>query len=208
MGNGGTRQAMSKAVFLDRDGTVNEEVGYLRDLAHLRLIPGAGLAVRRLNETGFAVILVTNQSGVARGYFPESLVHDAHSRLDELLKLDGARIDAVYYCPHHPTAGNSSYTVECDCRKPRTGLIDRAVRDLSIDRARSCMVGDKWSDVELAQRAGLCSILVMSGFAPDDPGNERPDRVKDPDFIARSLLEAADWIISRDRHAPGRGEKG
>jgi D-glycero-D-manno-heptose 1,7-bisphosphate phosphatase len=186
---------MNKAVFLDRDGTVNEEVGYLRDISMLRLIPGAGQAIHRLNKAGFKVILITNQSGVARGYFPEDLVHRAHARLDELLKADNAWIDAVYYCPHHPTAGNSHFTVDCDCRKPRTGLIERAVKDHTIDITRSYMVGDKWSDIELAQRAGVHGVLVMSGFAPDDPGNRRPERLKEPDFRARDLQEAANWII-------------
>jgi D-glycero-D-manno-heptose 1,7-bisphosphate phosphatase len=186
---------MHRAVFLDRDGTVNVEVGYLRDLANLRLIDGAGAAIRRLNEAGLKVVLVTNQSGVARGYFPESLVNEAHVRLDRMLREEGARIDAVYYCPHHPTEGNSSYTVACDCRKPGTGLIDRAARDLDIDVKQSYMVGDKWSDVELGQRAGARSILVQSGFAPDEPGNIRPAHVSDPDFIAHTILEAAEWIV-------------
>jgi len=188
---------MHRAVFLDRDGTVNEEVGYLRDLADLRLIPGAGAAIKRLNDAGLKVVLVTNQSGVARGYFPESLVREAHERLDQMLRREGARIDAVYYCPHHPTAGNSIYTIVCDCRKPGTGLIDRAVRDLGIDVKQSYVVGDKWSDVELGQRAGAHSILVRSGFAPDDPGNIRPAQISDPDFIAHTITEAADWIIQR-----------
>ena len=187
---------MKKAVFLDRDGTVNEEVGYMTDLAKLRLIKGAGAAIRRLNETGYTVVLVTNQSGVARGYFPESLVHEANDRLDEMLRSDGARIDAVYYCPHHPTAGSSNLTRDCDCRKPRTGLIDRAVKDLGIDIRHSYMVGDKWSDVDLGHRAGMRSILVQSGFAADDPGNKRAAQVQEPDFLAHSLAEAADWIIS------------
>ncbi len=186
------------AVFLDRDGTVNEEVGYLRDLAKLKLIPGAAAAIRRLNEAGHPVILVTNQSGVARGYFPESLVHDAHALLAEMLGKEGARLDGIYYCPHHPTAGNSHYTTECDCRKPATGLLVRAAKDMHIDLARSFMVGDKWSDVELGHRAGCRSILVSTGFAADDPGNKRPARVKDPDLIAHDLAEAVDWILRQD----------
>ncbi len=185
------------AVFLDRDGTVNEEVGYLRDLRMLKLIPGASAAIRRLNEAGIPVILVTNQSGVARGYFPESLVHEAHALLAKMLGGEGARLDGVYYCPHHPSAGNSQYTVECDCRKPATGLLDRAARELNIDLGRSFMVGDKWSDVELGHRAGARSVLVSTGFAADDPGNARPAHVEDPDFIAHDLAEAVDWILRR-----------
>lgn len=190
---------MIKAVFLDRDGTVNEEVGYLRDLGELRLIPGAGAAIKRLNDADFKVVLVTNQSGVARGYFPEALVHEAHERLGELLRSEGARINAVYYCPHHPSAGNSRYTVDCDCRKPKTGLIDRAVKELAIDVEHAYMVGDKWSDVELAQRARVRAVLVRSGFAPDDPGNKRPEHVGAPDYMAHDLAEAAEWIIGRER---------
>lgn len=188
---------MHRAVFLDRDGTVNEEVGYLRNLAELRLIPGAGAAIKRLNDAGLKVVVVTNQSGVARGYFPESLVQEAHERLDRMLRREGARIDAVYYCPHHPTAGNSSYTVVCDCRKPGTGLIDRAARDHDIDVKNSFIIGDKWIDVELGQRAGARSILVQSGFAPDDPGNVRPKGLRAPDFIAATITDAVEWIIQR-----------
>src|SRR4030067_1861559 len=102
---------MNSAVFLDRDGTVTEEVGYLADLAKLRLIPGAESAIKKLNQAGFKVVLVTNQSGVARGYFPESLVHEAHDRLTGMLRQEGAALDGIYYCPHHPTAGHSQYTL-------------------------------------------------------------------------------------------------
>ncbi|MDH4164028.1 MAG: HAD family hydrolase [Nitrospirota bacterium] len=188
---------MNKAVFLDRDGTVNEEVGYLSDLRQLKLLPGAAAAIKRLNDAGFKVVLVTNQSGVARGYFPETFVHKTHELLTQMLSEEGAKLDGIYYCPHHPRSGSSHYTRECDCRKPATGLLDQASRDLSIDLRTSFMVGDKWSDVELGQRAGCRSILVRSGFSHDDPGNVRPSRMKDPDFIAHDLAEAADWVLAR-----------
>ncbi len=186
---------MNRAVFLDRDGTVNVEVGYLSDLNQLRLIPDAGAAIKRLNEKGLKVVLVTNQSGVARGYFSESLVQEANVRLKQMLLKDGASIDGIYYCPHHPTAGNSYYTMACDCRKPGTGMIDRAASDLSIDVKRSFVVGDKWSDVELGHRAGARSILVKSGFPQEDAGNVRPSHLNDPDFIANTLTEAVEWIL-------------
>ncbi len=189
---------MNKAVFLDRDGTVTEEVGYLTDLDKLRLIPGAGPAIRKLNQAGFRVVLVTNQSGVARGHFSESLVHEAHGRLKKMLRDEGARLDGIYYCPHHPTAGKSKYTMACDCRKPGTGLLDKAANDLTIDLSHSYVVGDKWSDVELAHRAGARSILVSTGFAPDDPGNIRPEHVRDPDFTAHDIGEAAEWIVRHE----------
>ncbi len=186
---------MNKAVFLDRDGTVNEEVGYLHNLEDLRLIPGASAAIKRLNETGMKVILVTNQSGIARGYFSESLLLDIHARLKKMLLEEGARLDAIYYCPHHPSAGNSNFTKECDCRKPRTGLIDRAARDLKIDVKQSFVVGDKWSDVELGQRAGAHSILVRTGYGAMEEENIRPSHLVEPDFIAHTITEAVDWII-------------
>ncbi len=190
---------MNRAVFLDRDGTVNEEVGYLNDLARLKLLPGAAEAIVKLNRAGLKVVIVTNQSGVARGYFTESFVHETHALLTRMLAERGALLDGIYYCPHHPKAGNSHLTVECDCRKPATGLLNRAARELDIDLAASFMVGDKWSDVELGHRAGSRSILVRTGFASDDPGNVRPPQVLDPEFTARDLAEAADWILRESR---------
>ena len=189
--------AMNAAVFLDRDGTVNEEVGYLSDLSRLKLLPGAAAAIRRLNEAGFKVVLVTNQSGVARGYFPESFVRDTHELLVRMLAVEGARLDGIYYCPHHPKAGEPPYRRECDCRKPATGLLDRAARELSIDLHASFMVGDKWSDVELGHRAGCRSILVRTGFSHDDAGNVRPAHVKDPELVAHGLAEAAAWVLQQ-----------
>lgn len=188
---------MNKAVFLDRDGTINEEVGYLSDLSDLRLIPGAGAAIKRLNDSGMKVVLVTNQSGIARGYFSEALLQEIHDRLEQLLRDEGARLDAIYYCPHHPSSGNSHYTRDCDCRKPGTGLIDKAARDLDIDVKHSYVVGDKWSDVELGQRAGAHSVLVRTGYGAVAEGNVRPAHLVAPDFIAHTISEAADWIIKQ-----------
>lgn len=193
---------MNKAVFLDRDGTINEEVGYLRNVADLRLIPGAGAAIKRLNNSGMKVVLVTNQSGIARGYFSEALLQEIHDRLEQMLRDEGARLDAVYYCPHHPSAGNTHFTRDCDCRKPGTGLIDKAARDLNIDVKHSYVVGDKWSDVELGQRAGAHSVLVRTGYGTVDERNVRPAHLADPDFIAHTISEAADWIIKQ----VGRGD--
>jgi len=188
---------MNRAVFLDRDGTINEEVGYLTDLSMLRLIPGASAAIKKLNESGFKVVVVTNQSGVARGYFTESFVQKTHERFLQMLRDAGARVDSIYYCPHHPTAGNPPYSVACECRKPGTGLIDRAARDLDIDVQSSYVVGDKWSDVELGQRTGAHTILVSTGFATDDAENVRLPHVAEPDFVAHDIREAADWIIQQ-----------
>ncbi|HET7318622.1 MAG TPA: HAD family hydrolase [Nitrospirota bacterium] len=190
---------MNSAVFLDRDGTVIEEVGYLSDLKQLRLIRGAAAAIRGLNDAGFKVVLVTNQSGVARGYFTEAFVRETHDLLEKMLGLEGAHLDGVYYCPHHPKAGNSPYTAACDCRKPGTGMLEQAARDLGIDIRASFVVGDKWSDVELGQRAGAHSVLVGTGYGPDDPGNERPAHLDDPDFTAGTITEAVEWILKTQR---------
>jgi D-glycero-D-manno-heptose 1,7-bisphosphate phosphatase len=186
---------MNRAVFLDRDGTIIDEVGYLSDLKQVRLIFGAAAAIKRLNEAGLKVVLVTNQSGIARGYFTEAFVRETHDLLGKMLGLEGARLDGIYYCPHHPKAGQSPYTAACDCRKPGTGMLEQAARELSIDIRASFVVGDKWSDVELGQRAGAHSVLVKTGYSPDDPGNARPERLSNPDFIAETLTEAADWIV-------------
>lgn len=190
---------MHKAVFLDRDGTVNEEVGYLSDLSQLRLIPEAGRAIKMLNDAHFLVILVTNQSGIARGYFTEDFVRETHALLKKKLAEEGARIDGIYYCPHHPKAGETRYTRMCECRKPGIGMIEQAAGEMQIDVRRSYVIGDKWSDVELGQRAGAQSILVSTGYAADDPGNKRPDTVREPDLIARSLGDAVDWILRREK---------
>jgi D-glycero-D-manno-heptose 1,7-bisphosphate phosphatase len=151
------------AVFLDRDGVLIEDVHYLAHPDQVQLIPGSAQAISQLNTRGVPVIVVTNQAGVARGYFPESRVAEVHGRIDELLAAAGARIDRYYYCPHHPTAGSGSYRVACECRKPRPGMLHRAAMDLKIDLARSYLVGDKISDLEAAMHAGCCPMLVRTG---------------------------------------------
>jgi D-glycero-D-manno-heptose 1,7-bisphosphate phosphatase len=152
------------AVFLDRDGTLIEEVNYLAHPDQVRLLPGAAEAVARLNGLGIPVVVVTNQAGVARGYFPASRVAEVHARLDALLRADGARIDGYYVCPHHPTAGVGAYRIDCACRKPSPGLLRRAAAELGLDLGRSCMIGDKGSDLEAGARAGCRPVLVRTGY--------------------------------------------
>jgi D-glycero-D-manno-heptose 1,7-bisphosphate phosphatase len=152
------------AVFLDRDGTLIEEVNYLAKPEQVRLLPGAGEAVCRLNRLGIPVVVVTNQAGVARGYFPESRIAEVHARLDELLGAASAVIDAYYVCPHHPDAVIANYRVSCACRKPNPGLMERAALDLRLDLPGSCMIGDKLSDLEAGIRAGCPSVLVRTGY--------------------------------------------
>jgi len=179
------------AVFLDRDGTINHDVGYLSSPGELELLPGSAEALRRLGEAGLKLIVVTNQSGIARGLIEEMRIADIHARLDEMLHEHGAGVDAYYYCPHHPEHGER---VECDCRKPGPGMARTAAREHGIDLSRSYFVGDKYSDIMLGKNAGGRTVLVLTGYGPSERIRLEGAGVK-PDMIADGLLEAADWII-------------
>ena len=157
-----------RAVFFDRDGTLNEEVGYLDALDRFRLYPFASRAVRAVNEAGLVAVVLTNQSGVARGIFPEELVARVHQRLIAEMQQAGARIDAIYYCPHHPAAEIERYRVECACRKPAPGMMQQAAQRFGILLEESFVVGDRYVDVEMARRVGSASVLVRTGFGPNE----------------------------------------
>jgi D-glycero-D-manno-heptose 1,7-bisphosphate phosphatase len=189
-------------VFIDRDGTLNEEVGYVNHLDRLRLLPRSTEAVRLLNDADLATILVTNQSGVARGYFPEKLVREVNAQIERLLAAEGARLDAVYYCPHHPDVGPPGLRVDCDCRKPRTGMLERGARELGVDLAQSYMVGDTLRDVECGQTAGALAIMVRTGYGQGELEYHPKRDCVIPDYTAADLLDAAAWIVARER---GRG---
>lgn len=152
------------ALFLDRDGTLIEEVNYLASPEQVRLIPGAAVAVRKLNAAGVPVVVVTNQAGVARGYFPEERVGEVHAHLSELLAIEGANVDAYYYCPHHGTAGIGEYRIDCECRKPKPGMLLKAAGDLNLDLSRSWMIGDKLDDLRAGAAAGCRTVLVRTGY--------------------------------------------
>ncbi len=184
--------ALRPAVFLDRDGTMAEEVGYLNHISRFRMFPFVADAVRRLNRANLIIIVVTNQSGVGRGYFPESLVHTVHVLMAQQLAEAGATIDAVYYCPH-------ASTENCDCRKPKTGMLDRAVRQHGVDLPRSFVVGDRYGDVELARNAHARSILVRTGYGEGELAWHSAKWSIPPDFVARDLTEAADWILRQPK---------
>jgi D-glycero-D-manno-heptose 1,7-bisphosphate phosphatase len=163
------------AVFLDRDGTINEEIGYMDRLEKLRLIPGAAEAIRLINASGMKAVVVTNQSGIARGIFTESFVAETHARLGEMLRAEGASLDGIYFCPHHPTEGRGDYRRGCECRKPSPGLLLRAAAELHIDPARSYMVGDTLKDIEAGARAGAQGILVRTGYGEEAAAELGPD---------------------------------
>ena len=181
------------AVFLDRDGVINEEVEYLAHPDELLLIPGAARAIRYLNEAKCPVIVVTNQSAVARGLIPEERVGEIHTALGHLLAREGAHVDRFYYCPHHPTAGQGVYLRSCDCRKPRPGLLLRAHGDLAVDLPKSFLVGDKVSDLRAGRAVGATTILVRTGYG-EQLARAWPEPWQ-PDHIARDLEHAVLWLL-------------
>lgn len=186
-----------RAVFMDRDGTISEEIGYVNHPSRYRVYPYAAEAVRLLNESDRLAILVTNQAGVARGYFTEDLIGEVHAILRRELEQGGARLDAVYYCAHHPSVGSEPYRADCDCRKPRPGLIKRAAEDFDINLAESWMIGDRYSDVELAHNAGVRAAFVLSGYGRGEWEYQRDVWQHEPDLVAENLLDAVRQITER-----------
>jgi len=184
-----------RAVFIDRDGTISEEVGYVNHASRYRVFPFAAEAVRTLNKAGWLAILVTNQAGVARGYFKEEMIGDVHNVLSHELERGSAWLDAIYYCPHHPSVGEPPYRQDCDCRKPRPGLIRRAATDFGLDLARCWMVGDRHSDTELARNAGVRSAFVLTGYGRGEMEHQSHGWQHRPDLIAEDLLEAVRAIV-------------
>ena len=184
--------SLHPAVFLDRDGTIAEEVGYLNHISRFRMFPFAAQAIMQLNRAGFPVIVITNQSGVARGYFPESLITAVHDLMTTQLAKQGAHVDALYYCPHR---GDDA----CACRKPRPGLLEQAARDHGLDLRRSFVVGDRHGDVELAHGVGARAILVRTGYGAGELQWHSTKWPAPPDFIAADLSAAAEWIVSQPK---------
>jgi len=183
--------AMNKAVFLDRDGTINKDVNYLNHPDQVELIAGSAEAVKLLNDNGFMVVVITNQSGVARGIIDEEKLPLIKDRLRSLLKESGAKIDGYYYCPHYPEGKIKKYAIKCDCRKPQPGMLKSAAEDLDIDLGKSYVVGDKICDVELGRNGGAVAIMVKTGYGAAEAAKCDPS----PDYTAEDLLDAAKWII-------------
>ena len=182
------------AVFLDRDGTMNEEVNYLSRMEQLRLYPQTVEAIRMVNAAGMKAVVVTNQSGIARGYFTEDFVRRVHDRINELLAVGGARIDGFYVCPHHPVYGEGIYKQDCECRKPKPGMLLRAAAELNVDLSRSYMIGDMLKDIETGKKLGVKGILVRTGYGSNIVRTDMPA------YIAEDILEAVRWILE-DRKA-------
>jgi D-glycero-D-manno-heptose 1,7-bisphosphate phosphatase len=180
-------------LFLDRDGTINSEVDFLRSPSEVSLLPGVARTIKEANDTGLRVIVITNQSGIARGYLTERDLDAIHDRLRSLLAHEGARIDAIYACPHHPTAGIDPYRTPCDCRKPKPGMIVRGRDEFGLDLRRSFVVGDRCIDMEAGHAAGCTTCLVRTGYGE----TERLDCGDRPwvDHIAGDLASA--WAFIR-----------
>jgi len=190
------------ALFMDRDGTISEEVGYVNHPSRFRLFPYTAEAIKLLNDNGWLAIVVTNQAGVARGYFSEDIIVQIHERVRQELEKKSARLDAIYYCAHHPSVGEPPYRLDCECRKPKPGLIQRAAADFEIDLERSWMVGDRYGDVELARNAGLRAAFVLSGYGRGEWEYQRGLWKIQPELVAEDLLEAVKKIVERDAATP------
>lgn len=191
------------AIFMDRDGTVCEEVGYVNHISRCHVYPFSAEAVRAINRVGAKAIVISNQSGVARGYFPESLVRDVNEKICRELLEAGAQIDACYYCPHHPEAGVPPYRRPCDCRKPGRGMLDRAARELGVDLQRSFVVGDRHSDIETAARNGLRSVLVLTGYGRGEWEYRRQKWIHQPDWVCENLLDAVKKLLHNSSQGSG-----
>lgn len=181
-----------KAAFIDRDGVINEERDYVYRVQDFQVLPGVFDGMRLLRQNGWTLVVVTNQAGIARGLYTEADYAALTAHMRSLFAAEGAPLDAVYHCPHHPTAGLGPYRIDCDCRKPRPGMLLRAAADLGLTLAESVIVGDKESDLEAGRAAGLAAcVLVESGHAPSARARSMADHT------AAGLADAARWIVSR-----------
>jgi D-glycero-D-manno-heptose 1,7-bisphosphate phosphatase len=182
--------------FLDRDGTINEEVDYLRTPEQLRLIAGAGPAIRSLNQHGILTCVISNQSGIARGFLTENDLIPIHAKLEEELRVSHARVDRIYYCPHHPTEGRPPYNVTCECRKPAPGMLLQGAKELGIDLGRSFVAGDRIVDVQAGKAVGATTILVLTGYGATTLQECRREHVE-PDYTVPSIVEAIECILRK-----------
>ena len=183
---------------LDRDGTLIEERHYLSDPAQVELLPGTAEGMRQLQTMGLGLVVITNQSGIGRGYFDKARLDRIHERLSQLLEAESVHLDGIYFCPHMPED-------DCTCRKPKTGLLESAAKDLDFDPRASLVIGDKASDIEMGQRVGASTLLVRTGYGAEV---ER-DGTATPDYMVDSLLEAAQIIqrilVKKDHESEVRG---
>jgi D-glycero-D-manno-heptose 1,7-bisphosphate phosphatase len=186
-------------VFLDRDGTIVEDVGYVTVPEMLRVLPGVAEAIVLIRRRGWKVIVVSNQAGVAKGLITEDELAGINMRLVLMLGAEGAEVDGIYCCPHHPEGTAPEYAVECDCRKPRPGLLEQAAREHDLELSECVMVGDALRDIQAGRAAGTAAVLVLTGHGPESAAQEHG-----ADYVARDLVDAAGWIASREGNAPSK----
>lgn len=188
------------AVFIDRDGCLTEEMGYVNHVSRIRLLPRSAEAVRKLNEAGLPAVVVTNQAGIAKSYFSEAVLEAVNEEARRQLGKGRARLDGLYVCTHHPDEGEAPFRADCDCRKPRPGLLLRAARDLDLDLGASVVIGDKMSDVATARAVGAAGVLVLTGYGRGEWEHRRHLWTDKPDHVADDLLEAVEWVLARRAH--------
>ena len=194
--------SLRPAVFLDRDGVVIQDGHYLGDASRIRLVPGSAEAIAALNRAGWLVVIVTNQSGVARGMFTIDSVHEVHKGLSELLGTFGATIDAYRFCPHHPEAELAEFRMDCECRKPKAGMLLSAARELGVDPARSWMIGDRVTDLEAGAMAGCQTVLVRTGYGAQVNAAELDRETLRLELIAADLSDAVEKLgLARQQFA-------
>ena len=186
-----------RAVFFDRDGTLNKEIGYLNHPSSLELYPFAGKAVGLVNRANLLTIVVTNQAGVAQGLFEEPALEKIHRQLSDGIQAAGGKIDGIFYCPHHPRAIVETYRVECDCRKPGAGMLEQAATRFGIDLERSFIVGDRYVDVQAGHRVGARSVLVLTGFGKQEWEAGQAQEQQQPDYVAKDVYQAVRWILQQ-----------
>ncbi len=192
-------QIMGKTVFLDRDGTIIEEMGYINHFSRIRPLPKAVEAIKMFKKAGFKVIVVTNQSGVAKGYFSEQELINMNNYMVDQFAKQGAQIDALYYCPHHPQAVVPQYRLDCDCRKPGTGMILKAKQEHGVDLQRSWIIGDRESDIKLAETLNIHNAFVLTGYGVGEYVRFKGALKSNPEIICNDLLQAAQVIINYEK---------
>jgi histidinol-phosphate phosphatase family protein len=185
---------INKIVFIDRDGTIIVEKDFIKSLDEIQFIPGSVEAIKNLKVLGYKIIVVSNQSGIGRGILTEKMVKEVNDSFIHQLRERGTPIDALYYCPHSPED-------DCDCRKPETGMIRRAVTEHKLNLDNAVVIGDKLSDIEMGRRIGAKSILVLTGYGKKEQEKLRNATIK-PDFIANDLLGAVNWLMNLSNHSP------
>ncbi|MCZ6489141.1 MAG: HAD family hydrolase [Acidobacteria bacterium] len=186
-----------RAVFFDRDGTLNKEIGYLNHSSLLELYPFAGKAVGLANRANLLTIVVTTQAGVAQGLFEEPALEKIHRQFSDRIQAAGGKLDGIFYCPHHPRAIVETYRLECDCRKPGAGMLERAATRFGIDLEKSFIVGDRYVDIQAGHRVGARSVLVLTGFGKQEWEAGQAQEQRQPDYVAKNVHQAVRWILQQ-----------